>query len=121
MEIELIETFARQAVIAIENVRLFNETKETLKQLTATSEILRVISETLGDPQPVMQAIVDTVLGVCSADSAGFFRRSGDDLVLRAVSGTWRGPGPSGVGASSARSTATRSSSLRSRKDAIST
>jgi GAF domain-containing protein/two-component sensor histidine kinase len=97
-EIELIETFARQAVIAIENVRLFNETKETLKQLTATSEILRVISETLGDPQPVMQAIVDTVLGVCSADSAGFFRRSGDDLILRAVSGTWRGPGPSGIG-----------------------
>ena len=78
-------------------MRLFNETKEALKQRTATSEILRVISETLGDPQPVMQAIVDTVLSVCSADSAGFFRRSGDDLILRAVSGTWRGPRPSDV------------------------
>jgi len=97
-DIELIETFARQAVIAIENVRLFNETQEALKQLTATSEILRVISETLGDPQPVMQAIVDTVLGVCLADSAGFFRRSGDDVILRAVSGSWRGPRPSDDG-----------------------
>ena len=94
-QIQLVEAFAHQAVIAIENVRLFNETKEALKQRTATSEILRVISETLGDPQPVMQAIVDTVLAVCSADSAGFFRRSGDDLILRAVSGTWRGPRPS--------------------------
>jgi GAF domain-containing protein len=96
-QIQLMEAFADQAVIAIENVRLFNETKEALKQRTATSEILRVISETLGDPQPVMQAIVDTVLAVCSADSAGFFRRSGDDLILRAVSGTWRGPRPSDV------------------------
>jgi GAF domain-containing protein/anti-sigma regulatory factor (Ser/Thr protein kinase) len=94
-QIALVEAFADQAVIAIENVRLFNETQEALKQLTATSEILRVISETLGDPQPVMQAIVDTVLGVCLADSAGFFRRSGDDVVLRAVSGSWRGPRPS--------------------------
>ncbi|MEX2046000.1 MAG: GAF domain-containing protein [Chloroflexota bacterium] len=97
-QIQLVETFAQQAVIAIENVRLFNETKEALKQRTATSEILRVISETLGDPQPVMQAIVDTVLAVCAADSAGFFRRSGDDLVLRAVSGVWRGLRPSGSG-----------------------
>jgi GAF domain-containing protein len=97
-QIGLVEAFADQAVIAIENVRLFNETKEALKQRTATSEILRVISETLGDPQPVMQAIVDTVLGVCAADSAGFFRRSGDDLILRAVSGAWRGPGPSIIG-----------------------
>jgi GAF domain-containing protein/anti-sigma regulatory factor (Ser/Thr protein kinase) len=96
-QVQLVEAFADQAVIAIENVRLFNETKEALKQRTATSEILRVISETLGDPQPVMQAIVDTVLAVCSADSAGFFRRSGDDLILRAVSGTWRGPRPSDV------------------------
>jgi GAF domain-containing protein len=96
-QIQLVEAFAHQAVIAIENVRLFNETKEALKQRTATSEILGVISETLGDPQPVMQAIVDTVLAVCSADSAGFFRRSGDDLILRAVSGTWRGPRPSDV------------------------
>ena len=97
-QIQLVEAFADQAVIAIENVRLFNETNEALKQRTATSEILRVISETLGDPQPVMQAIVDTVLAVCSADSAGFFRRSGDDLLLRAVSGTWRGPRPSDLG-----------------------
>jgi GAF domain-containing protein/anti-sigma regulatory factor (Ser/Thr protein kinase) len=94
-QIDLLESFADQAAIAIENVRLFNETEEAVKQLTATSEILRVISETLGDPQPVMQAIVDTVLGVCLADSAGFFRRSGDDVILRAVSGSWRGPRPS--------------------------
>ena len=77
-QIALVETFARQAVIAIENVQLFNQTKEALERQTATSEVLRVISSSPTDVQPVFETIVASAARLCSAESAAVYRFDGE-------------------------------------------
>jgi len=69
-QVALLETFARQAAIAIDNVRLFNQTKEALDQQTAISEILRVTSASPTDVQPVLQAVAERASVLCEAPFA---------------------------------------------------
>jgi signal transduction histidine kinase len=85
-QIELVKTFADQAAIAIENVRLFNETKEALERQTATSEILRVISQSRTDVQPVFDIIVAAALKLCRAGAANVFTFDGKLIRLAALS-----------------------------------
>ncbi|MEP7003922.1 MAG: GAF domain-containing protein [Chloroflexota bacterium] len=74
---ELLRAFAAQAVIALENVRLFTETTESLERQTATAELLNVISQSTSDLQPVFDTIVNSVVGLCDADYATFWSPEG--------------------------------------------
>ena len=85
-QIALLQIFADQAVIAIENVRLFNETKEALERQTATSEVLRVISSSPTDVQPVFDTIAAAAQKLCHASLANVFTFDGDLIHLAAVS-----------------------------------
>ncbi|MSR14244.1 MAG: GAF domain-containing protein [Gammaproteobacteria bacterium] len=86
--VKLLQTFADQAVIAIENVRLFNETKEALEQQTATAEVLKVISSSVADTAPVFEKILDSCLRLFTTDQAGVFLIRDDVVYLEASRGT---------------------------------
>ena len=76
----MLKTFADQAVIAIENVRLFQELTEALEQQTATSEILGVIASSPTDIQPVLDTVAENAARVCGATDAVIFRIDGNSL-----------------------------------------
>src|SRR5258708_23238196 len=88
-QVGLVEVFAGQAVIAIENVRLFNETKESLERQTATGNVLDVISRSAFDIGPVLRTIAESSLALCRADHAVVWQRDGDEWFYDATAGDW--------------------------------
>jgi len=84
-QLALLRTFADQAVIAIENVRLFNETQEALERQTATADILKVIASSPNDVQPVFDVIVERAVRLCGARMGRVYRY--DDGMIHLVAG----------------------------------
>jgi two-component system, NtrC family, sensor kinase len=80
----MVKNFAAQAVIAIENARLLNELRESLQQQTATADVLKVISRSATDVQPVFESIVRSAVDLCGATYGVVFRYDGELITMAA-------------------------------------
>ena len=108
-QIALVQEFANQAVIAIENTRLLSELRESLQQQTATADVLRVISSSPGELEPVFQAMLENAVRICEANFGTLFRFEGETYYAAATHNApqeliaeyrrqgLRGPTPGGI------------------------
>src|SRR5262249_35113559 len=84
-QVALVETFAAQAVIAIENTRLLNELRQSLRQQTATSEVLEIISSSPSDLGPVFDKVLENATRVCGAELGSMVLVEDNDLMRQAA------------------------------------
>src|SRR6478736_1889573 len=86
-QIELVDNFAKQAVIAIENTRLLNELRESLQQQTATSDVLQVISSSPGELEPVFRSVLENATRICEAKFGTLLLCEGDQFRMAGMHG----------------------------------
>src|SRR5262249_31752386 len=84
-QMALVENFAAQAVIAIENARLLNELRESLQQQTATADVLRIISSSVGQLKPVFESILANATTLCEANFGNLFLCEGNGFRTVAI------------------------------------